>query len=366
MVARQRLTPGPWPASIRPTQPDADPLVAVQTLTHHPGRAMTLRRLLAPTLLVLPLVGGGLACGVKDAGDTGGTSGDGGTTGDTGDTGDTQAQVVWQDLSFSTSSGVTGVYAASTDEVWVTLSAGKTMLYQAGAWNELSIDVSEEDLNGIWGSGSGTGATVVAVGDAGNIATWSGAGWVVDDVGTANFEAVDGAASTDLLAVGWGGLYANASGEWAYQDLPTDPRFNDVWYDGSAGAAVGEEGALARLVNGEWTIEEDPEGRTFYGVSGTGANDIYAVGEGGVILHWNGTEWDNVSTTTEQGLWGVWAANSNAIYVVGNAGTALVRDNGTWRSLETGVNTNLYAVHGTSVSDVWAVGGFGTALRYQP
>ncbi len=328
---------------------------------------MTLRALLALPLLTLGLA---LGCSDKDnnGDDTSGT--DQGTDGgseDSGDTGGGPVTPVWTNFSVETSSSITGVYAASTDEVWVSMSAGKVQLFQTGSWNSLNVDVDDEDLNGIWGSGSGSGATVVAVGDAGNIATWSGAGWDLTDVGTANFEAVDGSARTDLLAVGWGGLYTNASGSWAYYDFEgADPRFNHVWYDGSAGAAVGEDGALARLVNGEWTLEQDEERRAFYGVSGTGANDIYAVGEEGIILHWNGTEWEDVSASTRQSLWGVWAATSNAVFVVGNAGTALIRDSGTWRELPTGINTNLYAVHGTSVSDVWAVGGFGTAMRYQP
>lgn len=332
---------------------------------------MTARLLLPATLLALPLVGA-LACFGKDTDDdTGGQPTDGGAADDTGDTGGSTTPV-WTSYSFSSSNNGTGVYAASANEVWMSLSGGQAMLFQAGAWNPLTVpeegtsDPHGEDINAVWGSGSGTGASIVLVADAGNVSTWSGGGFVTEDIGTANFESVDGQASNDLLAVGWGGLYSNASGDWLYQDLEDDPRFNHIWYNGSVGAAVGEEGVLARLVGGEWIIEYDEAGRSFYGVSGTGANDIYAVGQEGVILRWDGAAWQDISTTTRQSLWAVWAANEQNVFVVGNAGTALVRENGVWRELPTGVNSNLYAVHGTGTNDVWAVGGFGTALRYQP
>lgn len=367
------LTAGPQAASIPLTHLLAlgsGPRQVPETLT--PTEApMTLRTFL-PALLLLPLVGA-LACGDKDEqDDTSSQPTDGGSSSD--DTGDTGIDdtPVWTEYSVESSRSVTGVYAANAQEVWVSMSDGGAMLFQSGSWNELTVseegsnDPHGEDVNGVWGSGAGTGATVVMVADAGNISTWTGSGFDTVDVGTANFESVDGQASNDLFAVGWGGLYSNVSGEWSYIDLPGDPAFNHVWYDGTSGAAVGEQGVLARYVGGEWIIDEDEEGRSFYGVSGTGANDIYAVGQGGVILHWNGTAWEDYSTTTKQSLWAVWAATSENVFVVGNAGTALVRKNGLWTKLPTGVNTNLYAIHGTGTNDVWAVGGFGTVLRYQP
>lgn len=331
---------------------------------------MTLRSLLAAALL-LPLVGT-LACSDKDGDtDTSGSNTDGGGDDDTGDTG-VDDTPVWTEYSFASSSGVTGLYAANAEEVWISMTDGQAMLLQAGSWNSLNVpeegstEPHGQDINGIWGTGAGTAASVVLVGDAGNISSWAGSGFNTEDIGTANLEAVDGQASNDLMAVGWGGLYRNQSGDWLYEDLQGDPRFNHVWYDGTNGAAVGEEGALARYVGGEWIIEEDEEARAFYGVSGTGAGNIYAVGEGGVILHWNGTEWEDLSGFTNQSLWAVWAATADDVFVVGNAGTAYVRKGGLFQKLPTGVNTNLYAVNGTGTNDVWAVGGFGTVLRYQP
>lgn len=306
------------------------------------------------------------ACGDKDTGtdDSGTSTADGGTATD--DTGNTSVTPVWSAVSIETSQSISGIYAAGEDEAWITMSDGQTRLWQTGSWNSLSIDVEDEDLNGIWGTGSGSGATVVAVGDAGYIAQWGAAGWEIDDVGNANFESIDGAASSDLFAVGWGGLYSNASGEWVFVTLEGSPRLNHVWYDGETGAAVGEEGALAIYSNGEWTVTEDDQERSFYGVSGTGVNDIYAVGEAGVVLRWDGTAWADISPGTSKSLWAVWAANSENVYAVGNGGLALQRTGGDWVELPTGIDKNLYAVHGTGINDVWAVGGFGVALRYQP
>lgn len=331
------------------------------SIAHRPVLTLTLASLLAASPL-------GLGCGDKDPVPDDTASPDGGATdgGATDDTGTTPEVPVWTSVSIETSASITGVYAAAANEAWISMSNGQVRLYQGASWTDLDVDVDDEPVNGIWGSGSGNGATVVAVGDAGHIAQWDATGWEVEDLGTANFESVDGPSSSDLFAVGWGGLYANTGGTWAYQNLPESPRFNHVWYEGEVAAAVGEEGILAIYSGGEWNVTQEKERRSFYGVSGTGFNDIYAVGEGGVVLRWDGASWTDISPGTGKSVWAVWAANSSNVYIVGNGGLAMVRSNGEWLNLPTGTDKNLYAVHGTGVSDVWAVGGFGVALRYQP
>jgi len=314
---------------------------------------------LALALLLAP------GCGTKGTTtDDTGTPHD--TAGDTGDTGNTTVVPVWTAVSLQTSASVTGIYASGQDEAWITLSGGTAELYQGSTWNDLHADVGGEDLNGVWGAGTGTGATVVAVGNAGYIAAWGSSGWDITDVGTPNFEAIDGASKKDLFAVGWGGMYSNASGDWTYVNIAGNPRFNDIWYNGDVGAVVGEEGLLGLYLNGEWSFTQEDQRRPLYAVSGTGANDIYAVGEAGLVLHWNGKTWEDISPPTAKSIWGVWAATSSAVFVVGNSGLAMERSNGTWTALPTGTDKNLTAVHGTGVNDVWAVGGFGTVLRYQP
>lgn len=315
---------------------------------------------LSSSLLIAVLVG---CTGDEKGTDT--STGDGGT--DTGDTGEEPEIVVWESVSIESSKSVSGIFVSQQDEAWISMGGGQTRLFQSGSWTTVNIDVEDQDLNGIWGSGSGSSATVVTVGDAGFIGTWNGATFEITDVGTTNFESIDGPFETDLLAVGWGGIYSNASGEWEYVNITGGHRFNHVWYDGAIGAAVGEEGALGLYSKGTWTIIQEPERRAFYGVSGTGPNDIWAVGEKGTVLHWNGTEWEDLSPEVgEYGIWAVWAPNASNVFIVGNSGLAMVRRSGTWEELPTGTNKNLYAVGGTGLSDVWAGGGFGTVLRYQP
>ncbi|NOY27107.1 MAG: hypothetical protein GXP62_14660 [Oligoflexia bacterium] len=304
------------------------------------------------------------ACGSKPLDDTGTPTTT--TTTDTGDTGTTVVVPVWTDVSIETSQTITGVYVASTDEAWVTMSGGQTRLWQAASWNTLTIDVDDQDLNGIWGTGSASGATVVAVGDAGYIAEWGASGWDITDLGTVNFESVDGASSSDLMAVGWGGIYSNSGGAWAFDSKSSGMQFNHVWYDGTEAAAVGQDGILAVRIGGKWVVSQDKDRRAFYGVSGTSAADIYAVGEGGVVLHWDGTAWSDISPDTDKSVWAVWAANAQNVYIVGNSGLAMVYRDGGWTDLPTGATSNLYAVDGAGVNDVWAVGSQGTALRYQP
>lgn len=316
-----------------------------------------------PAALLLPLLSL-LACTSKPS-DTS-TADGGGTT--TTDTSDPPVVPVWTEASFQTSKTVTGIFVSGADEAWVSLSGGETRLYQSGSWTNVSIDVMGQDLNGIWGSGTGSTATVVTVGNSGYIGTWSGSLWEVDDVGTANFESVDGPFASDLIAVGWGGIYTNETGDWVYQNIPGGHRFNHVWYDGAAGAIVGEEGILGRLVEGAWEFTQESERRAFYGVSGTSANDIWAVGEKGTVLHWDGTAWNDESPAgvSSKGIWAVWAPNASNVFIVGANGLAMVRRDGQWVDLPTGVTRTLYAIGGTGLNDVWAGGSFGTVLRYQP
>jgi len=324
------------------------------------------------TWTLLPLATAALlatACGNKTTDDTATT--DTGTGTVTDDTGTTVVVPVWTDASIETAASITGIYAAGADEAWITMSGGQTRLWQAGSWSTLSLDVDDQDLNGIWGSGSSSSATVVAVGDSGYIATWGSGGWDLTDVGTANFESVDGPSSSDLLAVGWGGIYQNESGEWVFDVNSSGQQINHVWYDGATAAAVGQDGVLGIRTTGskgkgKWEWTQDKDRRSFYGVSGTASDDIYAVGEGGVVLHWDGGAWSDISPTGGKSIWAVWAANADNVYIVGNSGLAMVRTAGAWTDLPTGATSNLYTVHGTGVSDVWAAGGQGLVLRYQP
>lgn len=288
---------------------------------------------------------------------------------DTQDTDTGEAPPVWEELRIETSNTLTGLYPTGSGLVVVS-QGGKAWLRSSGAWSSMDLDTDGEDLNDLWGSGGESDLSMVAVGNAGVIATYTSGVWTTEDIGTANLLAVDGPSADNLLAVGWGGVFAYTgpgdTGEsgWQYQDVAVGRRFNDIWWDGSAAMAVGEDGDFV-VYNGETWADDALSGReTLYAIHGTASNDLWAVGEDGASFHWDGSAWTANGPETENSLWGVWAASATEVYVVGNNGGAWVYNGTEWSELPTGVDNNLFGVDSTGNGNVWAIGNRGMVIQY--
>lgn len=281
------------------------------------------------------------------------------------DTAETDPEPVWYDETMETSITFNEVYASGRG-IYVTGTEGTLWRYKSSTgWAEVEVEVDDENLNGIWGSGSEDELLYVVVGDAGWVGRYSGGTLTVEDLGTNNFESVDGLSSTELVAVGWGGAYSYDGITWTYEELPSGVRLNDVWVHDDLIVGVGEDGVIVTRSDGTWTSQESPVSESLHGVSGSAANDVWAVGKDGTVVHYDGSDWNEVEESpTSQTLWSVWAASGTAIYAVGNGGEAWRYDGSNWSSLPTGVTNNLYHVHGASETDCWAVGNRGGALHY--
>jgi hypothetical protein len=315
----------------------------------------------------------GLSVACSNGGGNGGDDTAGGPTGSD----DTSAgAAVWDDMSHTPSTADTfyGVYAEG-NQVWVAVSGGAVEVLEGGKkWTRYDatstppmsqgkISVETEDLRGIWGDGAGT---VKAVGDSGKIATWTGAGWQMEDIGTAGLEAIDGASAGNLMIGGWGGIYTNQDGgDWVgpYQ-LNGNPLMNHLWYNGSVGIAVGANGARATYGGADWALNSDAELRTLYGVHGLSLDDAWAVGEHGISFHYDGNSWEEYDTGTEASLWAVWMITKDSVYAVGNNGTAVHWDGTEWSPLPTGGRANLYGIYGVGENDIWACGASGALFHY--
>ena len=289
-------------------------------------------------------------------------------------TDDSAVEGVWEDMSRvpSTADTYNGVYAEGA-QVWVAVSGGSVEVWDGNKWTHYDQDssppmtqgknsVEHEDLKGIWGDGSGT---IKVVGDNGKIATWTGAAWQVEDIGTAGLNSIDGEAVGNLMAGGWGGIYNNESGEWEGPYLlDGNPLMNDVWYNGSVGIAVGESGARATYGGSGWALNPDAQLRTLYGVHALSLDDAWAVGASGLAFHYDGESWEPFDTGTEASLWAVWMVATDSVYAVGNNGTAMHWNGTEWSALETGGRANLYGVYGVAENDIWACGASGALYHY--
>jgi hypothetical protein len=289
-------------------------------------------------------------------------------------TDDSGVDGVWEDVSRvpSTAATYNAVYAEGS-QVWVAVSGGSVEVWDGAKWTRYDRDttppmsqgkvsVELEDMRGIWGDGSGT---IKVVGNNGKIATWTGASWLVEDIGTAGLQAIDGAAANDLMAGGWGGIYNNESGEWDGPALlDGNPLMNDLWYNGSVGIAVGENGARATFGGNSWALNPDAELRTLYGVHALALDDAWAVGAHGLAFYYDGERWEEFDTGTDVSLWSVWMVSHDSVYAVGNNGTAVHWNGEEWTELETGGRANLYGVYAAAENDVWACGASGALYHY--
>lgn len=311
-------------------------------------------------LLGLPMVS---ACGGEEPDDpTDDTAGgDDGSADDTGGLPD-DPDAVWEEIGLESAETVQGIHA-STAGVYVATTGGQVWQRQGGSWSQMDIDVDDADLNSLWGVGTGEEMTLVVAGDEGFVASWAaGAGFTVEDLGTPNHESLAGPGVGNLYVAGWGGLYGNQSGAWEFVDIGTNLRLNNIWYDGSTGIAVGEDGALATYAAGTWTVQEAPTLRALFGVTSVGG-ELWIVGERGTVLRGSPGSFEEIDLGTESSLWAVAAASPSEIYVVGSNGKAWRTDGTDWTELPTGVDNNLYSITISADGKVFAGGNRGALLR---
>jgi hypothetical protein len=144
-----------------------------------------------------------------------------------------------------------------------------------------------------------------------------------------------------------------------------------------AGAALLALSMLAgcKSISDDTTYPEPPvpvPPAYFFGVWGTGPNDVYVVGQPGLIYHFDGTVWQRQNSTTNQPLTSVWGdPESGRVYVTGHGGVILrSTGDGVWTGMGTGTSEDLYDVGaftrtrpGGDPHPVLAVGNHGTLLR---
>ncbi len=153
---------------------------------------------------------------------------------------------------------------------------------------------------------------------------------------------------------------------------------NNVWAVGYSGS--GFFSTLTEHWNGSgWSIVSSPDAGSdvLYGVSGTGASDVWADGEfdASFIEHWNGSSWSivaNVNNVASNYLRGVAAVSPGDAWAVGSDGTnPLIKHwNGSSWSIfanpEPGGGGADFGVTAITSCDVWAVGRtYATNIGFQ-
>ncbi len=162
--------------------------------------------------------------------------------------------------------------------------------------------------------------------------------------------------------------------------------------------------ALTVIVEGQGTVEVDPNGATYpsgtvvdltalpdpgwrlvrwegdpnitmsdlVGVWGSGPSDVFVAGSHGTIVHHDGANWSVMTAATSLGLYGLWGSGPNDVFAVGgnefgSAYTIQHYDGSSWSQMIGGTTYTLFHVWGAGPNDVFAVGlgpGGGTILHY--
>lgn len=122
-----------------------------------------------------------------------------------------------------------------------------------------------------------------------------------------------------------------------------------------------------------WSIFNPTEFRLptddFFGVHGSGPNDVWFVGERGQVLHWDGTTMSSATVPTQGTLRSVFLVSPTRGYIAGDGGALLELRSRRWARSDTGSLTDDWkAVAAAQDADgfgAWVLGGDkGTRLRH--
>jgi hypothetical protein len=130
---------------------------------------------------------------------------------------------------------------------------------------------------------------------------------------------------------------------------------------GRAAGGSGNRGGAGPLPPALTFAREETANSVYYGIWGSGADDVYAVGASGSVEHSAGDgTWKTQTTDTTAILYGVWGSGPNDVYVAANANLILhSTGDGTWEHQVTASGQTFKDVWGSGPGDVYAVVGGG-------
>ncbi|MCH8253407.1 MAG: hypothetical protein IID36_13245, partial [Planctomycetes bacterium] len=224
------------------------------------------------------------------------------------------------------------VFGFAPDDVWAVGLDGGVVHYDGADWTRIATGTSE-DLWGIWGASSDD--LWIVGGDVG-----TGAPLLMHFDGDTAFTPVDLAES---------------------DRLPTS--LFKVWGIGSSIFAVGENGYIVQLVDGEWVeVLAGPNANDdFVSLWGTSEDNIVAVGGriSGRIAVYDGTKWTTEILATTPGLNAVFMDDPERAIVGGINGYVGAFDPTTMAlsDEESGATRTVHAIWGDGAGRYYAVGG---------
>lgn len=176
-----------------------------------------------------------------------------------------------------------GVFGSDQAHAFV---VGKTVWleHEDGEWREHR---DRPPASGVWGASSDD---VWVAGSAG-LHHWDGSRWTpVESTADQTMFAVWGAGREDVWAVGAQGRLLHYDGRaWSEQGAPTAQNLLAVWGSGADDVwAVGQHGTILHYDGSAWRWRDSGTDHLLHAVWGSSASDVWVIGHGGVILHYAG------------------------------------------------------------------------------
>jgi hypothetical protein len=254
--------------------------------------------------------------------------------------------------------------ATSFPTLWAVGASGTVLRRYNLIWNNLSISTTMP-FNGVWGT-SATDAWVV--GGGGELQHYNGSGWSPVSGYTQDLYAVWGSTTSNVWVVGNGGTILQYDGiKWtSITSCLTNQDLRGVW--GTAGMvwAVGANGTVCACVGTSCSTESTTGcGFNMQSVFGTSTSDVWAVGSSANACHRTTNGWSSVSLTGASATYGgIWGSSANNLWAVSSpAGTRQWLGSGSW-SIGPTPSVALSSVWGTASNSIWFAGTGGTVLFF--
>jgi hypothetical protein len=281
----------------------------------------------------------------------------------------------------SSSKDLRGVYLLSSTNGWAVGTAGTIFGWDGAGWMDLSA--GSPTVNDLYSVFMVSPSDAWAVGASSTIIRWNGASWTgpmvaptsgIDYRSIQMLSVMDGWIAGDVDSTTKEGLLLRWNGvSWAILRSWVTVALNDLSMlpAGNMGWVVGEAETIARWNGSIWLAQTSPTATDLNAVHMVAANDGWAVGDDGTIFRYNGTSWAHYETLPSgTPLFGLHMRDSSYGWSVGASSGAtfppsILRWNGaTWTVVTpsgVALGQALYAVDTVSATEAWAVGsGTGT------
>ncbi len=275
----------------------------------------------------------------------------------------------WQKRSVGQRLMLTGVWGASSDDVWVTGHYGVVFRFDGDAWSKMETPFKENIL-GVGGLGPNKVYFITARRKARFWRWTERGGWRnVPLPNNPSFDLKVIKGSGESIDLWNGNSYWNyAQQDWIQYEGPSDFRAKSYCRtaDGQL-VAVGKGGRIEEYGTDGWSeVHPFPRPR-LSPVWGLSSSDLFAVGDEGQMWHWDGERLAELLSPTPFSLQGMWGTSSSDIHVAGSHGIWHWDGNSwlqTWEPWRGGVAFG-FDLWGSGPANIWAVGSDGVVLHYQ-